>query len=194
MTIPKSINHLVFEVPEFLSAQHCSDLITAAHANGFETATLHSDANPSDTPDIRNNDRVIFQDTALADRLWPAIQPLFPVGFKGRNAIRLSSRFRVYRYTPGQFFDWHHDQINPCHDGETLFTLMIYLNDGCRGGGTRFADVLSPHIFPDFTIVPEIGKALIFHHPLSHRGEEVTEGIKYVLRTDIVFASAQSDV
>lgn len=168
MTILKSINQRVFELPNFLSADACADTISHAYARGFDTDKLHSDANSSDTPDIRNNDRVIFQDQPLAERLWPSIRPYFVDGFKSRSALRLSSRFRVYRYTPGQFFDWHHDRINPCPDGETLFTLMIYLNDGCTGGGTRFADVLSPYIFPDFTILPETGKALVFHHPLSH--------------------------
>jgi hypothetical protein len=30
--------------------------------------------------------------------------------------------------------------------------------------------------------------ALLFHHPISHRGDPVIAGRKYVLRTDVMYA------
>jgi hypothetical protein len=55
---------------------------------------------------------------------------------------------------------------------------MIYLNDNFKGGETRFND---------FVVAPKKGSALVFYHYLEHEGAEVIEGIKYVLRTDIMF-------
>ena len=55
---------------------------------------------------------------------------------------------------------------------------MIYLNDNFKGGETKFNDLV---------IAPKKGSALLFYHYLEHEGAEVIEGIKYVLRTDIMF-------
>jgi prolyl 4-hydroxylase len=64
--------------------------------------------------------------------------------------------------------------------------MMIYLKHGVEGGGTSFADVFSLHAFADFTINPALGKALLFHHPLSHRGDPINSGEKFALRTDVM--------
>ncbi|MGK0390517.1 MAG: prolyl 4-hydroxylase [Maribacter sp.] len=55
---------------------------------------------------------------------------------------------------------------------------MVYLNKNMKGGETRFIES---------TIQPKIGKALIFRHGLVHEGCPVLEGVKYVLRTDIMY-------
>ena len=55
---------------------------------------------------------------------------------------------------------------------------MIYLNDGYEGGATRF-DSLS--------VDGRAGRALVFAHGLIHEGSEVTRGMKYVLRSDVMF-------
>ena len=60
----------------------------------------------------------------------------------------------------------------------SYFTFMIYLNDDYEGGQTTFNHV---------TIEPKQGTALIFQHDLEHEGKAVTQGIKYVLRTDIMY-------
>jgi hypothetical protein len=38
------------------------------------------------------------------------------------------------------------------------------------------------------TIQPQLGMALIFPHRLLHRGVEVESGIKYILRTDVMYS------
>jgi prolyl 4-hydroxylase len=55
---------------------------------------------------------------------------------------------------------------------------MIYLNDAFEGGETKFNKC---------SIEPATGKALIFRHELLHEGCPVITGIKYVLRTDIMY-------
>ena len=58
---------------------------------------------------------------------------------------------------------------------------MIYLNDDFEGGATRFMQA---------AVKPVKGTALVFAHPLSHQGDPVTAGRKYVVRTDVMYASA----
>ncbi len=189
MTIPTILSTLVFEVADFVTPAFCQRMITLAESTGFQTATITTEHGTAQVPDIRNNDRVIMDDEGLAAELWDKAAPLFDAPFKGHKAIGLNERLRLYRYDPGQFFDWHQDgsfQRSP--DITSQFTMMIYLNSDMTGGGTSFADVFSPHVFADFSIQPQTGKALLFHHPLSHRGDAVESGRKYVLRTDVMFA------
>ena len=55
---------------------------------------------------------------------------------------------------------------------------MIYLNEEFEGGETSFDDV---------TIRPKTGTALCFIHELKHEGCPVKNGIKYALRSDIIY-------
>ena len=72
------------------------------------------------------------------------------------------------------------------------FTFMVYLNDGFGGGGTSFADPRR-RLFDAFTVVPKKGSALFFYHHLDHRGDEVTSGRKYVLRSDVMYSPHWTD-
>ncbi len=55
---------------------------------------------------------------------------------------------------------------------------MIYLNDEFEGGETTFQSQ---------TIKPKKGNALVFYHGMKHSGEEIKAGVKYVLRTDVMY-------
>jgi hypothetical protein len=64
---------------------------------------------------------------------------------------------------------------------------MVYLNDDFDGGATSFSD--DGFGFPGgmLRITPAKGMGLLFHHPILHRGDPVTTGRKYVLRTDVMY-------
>ncbi|MGC4046428.1 MAG: 2OG-Fe(II) oxygenase [Armatimonas sp.] len=97
----------------------------------------------------------------------------------------LNERFRFYRYEPGQRFAPHFDGSYRRENGEESYvTLLLYLNNECEGGQTRIE-------VPEGTyeVQPETGLALLFLHRLLHEGAPVTSGVKYVLRTDIMFES-----
>jgi hypothetical protein len=57
------------------------------------------------------------------------------------------------------------------------------LNEGFSGGETDFPE-------QSRTIVPKTGESLLFQHKLLHAGKPVTDGTKYVLRSDVLYRPA----
>ena len=175
----------LFTLDGVLSAADCEALIRQAEQIGFAEAPVTVGPNRfAMMPDLRNNTRVIVDDVAMAGRLWERVREHVPTTLERRTAVGLNERFRFYRYDPGQQFDWHRDgAFHRSADEGSLLTLIFYLNEGCRGGATEFLHVTDEAI----TIEPRRGAALLFSHPVMHRGAPVIAGRKYVLRTDVMY-------
>jgi prolyl 4-hydroxylase len=175
----QDIREGVFTVGGVLSPEECTELIALAERSGFEIATINTRHGTEVDRDFRNNDRVIVDDQALADKLWARIRPVVPSFLAGRQARGVNERFRFYRYVPGQKFSWHTDGAFERGNGErSLLTFMVYLNGGYEGGATEFVSA---------SVVGQTGTGLFFEHQLSHQGAEVIEGRKYVLRSDVMY-------
>jgi hypothetical protein len=71
-------------------------------------------------------------------------------------------------------------------------TIMIYLNEGFTGGCTQFLDPKNELNSND--VVPKTGQALLFDHLIYHAGAPLTEGVKYAIRTDVMFSTKPSPV
>lgn len=176
---------------DFLSAAECADYIRLGESVGFDEAPVSTAQGMVIMKDVRNNDRVMFDDAeraqALYDKLSVHLSPLFQ---KKWTPVGLNERLRLYRYDVGQLFDWHHDGHFARPNGErSMFTFMVYLNDDFEGGDTSFSQVSYgvASIGDMIRITPRKGMALLFHHPILHRGDAVTAGRKYVLRTDVMY-------
>jgi hypothetical protein len=172
---------LVWTVPGFLAAEACRDLVARAEALGCEAAPVTTARGFVMRPDIRNNDRAMFDDVELAAALFQRISDAAPRRLCGRRPVGLNERFRCYRYEPGQRFAPHYDgafQRNRRERSE--LTFMIYLNDGFIGGHTAFHDF-------DVDVAPRRGMALLFQHQVLHEGCAIESGVKYVLRSDVMY-------
>lgn len=176
----------IFTVSRFLTSIECAEFIARAEGSAFESAPIVSATGVRVQEDTRNNDRQMWDDSLLAAKLWQRVSPHLPKVIEERQPVGLNERFRLYRYVPGQRFTWHADMPFRRSTGEiSLLTFMIYLNEGYEGGATRFEAA---------KVVGETGTALIFQHGLVHEGAEVKHGMKYVLRSDVMFrAEPQSD-
>lgn len=178
----------IFTVSNFLSTTECDEYIAMSEKIGYDIATINAVGGHVIRPEVRNNNRVILDDTKLAETIWQRLKAFVPPVFEDRQVLGLNERFRFYRYSPGQYFKPHYDGCFRRQNGEqSQITLMIYLNDNFVGGETRF-DLRYPYF--DVTIVPEKGMALCFDHYLLHEGSELIKGRKYVLRTDIMYSAA----
>jgi hypothetical protein len=138
---------------------------------------------PKVREDIRTNERVVFDDPALAETLVSRVASTLPRALVGRPLAGANPRLRGYRYRQGQVFRPHYDgSYRPTPSLGSELTLLLYLNEGFGGGRTRF-------VADGVDVVPETGKVLVFAHHLLHEGEEVGFGTKYVLRTDVLYGA-----
>ncbi|QHT65891.1 oxidoreductase, 2OG-Fe(II) oxygenase [Rhodocytophaga rosea] len=173
----------IFTVENFLSKEECEHYISLSEEVGYEIAKVNTESGQRVLTQVRNNNRVLYNNEALAQLLWEKAKPFIPEKIGNSTAIGFNELFRFYRYEPGQQFRGHFDQSYIRNAEEVSFvTFMIYLNDDFEGGETTFQD---------FWIEPKQGMALIFFHDLYHSGREVSRGIKYVLRTDVMYRLSQ---
>lgn len=148
---------------------------------GLEPAPVNTARGSVVDADTRNNDRVIFDQPALARLLFDRVREALVPAIEEWRLCGLNERFRAYRYRPGQHFAPHQDGAwHRSDDERSLFTFMVYLNDDFTGGETVF-------FRPSFTVRPRTGRALLFFHPLLHEGAEVRTGTKYALRSDVMY-------
>ena len=188
------LNDYVFTVDGFLTPQQCEHYIRISEDLGYEEALVNTPQGQLRLENVRNNERVLLHNEEIAQRLWKRAEMFAPHECEGRLAIGLNELFRFYRYDPGQQFNWHQDGSYVRDNGEESFwTLMIYLNDDFEGGETSFEDSYSEEAFDPFQVVPRQGTALFFEHLTHHQGEPVAEGRKYVLRTDVMYASEDDE-
>ncbi|MGB3692087.1 MAG: 2OG-Fe(II) oxygenase [Spirulinaceae cyanobacterium] len=175
-----SKNILVIE--SLLSPEECSQLIKKSEQIGYCKADIQVHNGRQHLPKIRNNERVNLHSEQLAHELWDKIAFYSLPIYEGRYAIGLSPYFRFYKYIEGQKFKIHQDGRQNVEGNETLFTLLVFLSEGFKGGETKFRQ-------ERISVKPKTGKALIFEHRLWHKGCVLESGIKYVIRTDIAYSS-----
>jgi len=169
----------IFTIENFLSPEECIDYIQMSETIGYEEAEIITREGSQIRKEIRNNDRIIFDDEKLATFIFEKAKDFLPEDLEDWGLLGLNERFRFYRYTSGQYFKWHQDGYYCRNNNEiSELTFLMYLNDDYQGGETTFNWG---------TIKPEIGMLLIFPHFLLHQGSPVESGVKYVLRTDVMY-------
>ncbi len=182
----------LFLLRDVLSDEECRDLIAVARNIGFQPAGLATGDDGYRVKDkTRNNLRVMFEDTNLSDGLWKRVGTHVEQRFQNHVAVALNWRFRLYEYPPGTTFAPHVDNRTSLPgDRVTLFSLMIYLNESFTGGETTFFARRrrgQKNVTVERRIRPRTGMALVFDHLLFHEGSVVHSGVKYALRTDVIY-------
>lgn len=178
-------------ITDFMSPQECEHCIEMSEEQGYEDAPVSTGHGMIMMKDLRNNERVMIDDARQAVELFERVRQFIPPRFKNNwEPVGVNERLRFYRYDVGQQFDWHGDGYFERDDGErSFFTFMVYLNEDFEGGATSFSeDAFAEDLSASFRVTPKKGMALLFHHPILHRGDPVIAGRKYVLRSDIMYA------
>ena len=169
----------VFTIENFFSPEECQRYISMGDEIGYVASEVNFASGSRRAEEIRNNDRVIFDDAALAATLFERARAMLPAEVSGWLLEGFNERLRYYRYVPGQYFRWHRDgSFAKGPDEESMLTFMIYLNDGFEGGATEFKTEV---------VQPKTGMVLVFPHRVTHQGAELLSGVKYVLRTDVMY-------
>ncbi|KAH2857652.1 hypothetical protein KXV67_003147 [Aspergillus fumigatus] len=154
---------------------------------------------------VRVNDRFQIQDADFAERLWSgtALRELVSgaVDEDQDGDGQPRSNREIWGGEPlglGLPFDDDSNVVafeSPQHklqQARTTWTLLVYLTN-CTGGETVFyPEPTGANRNPEpIAVAPEVGMALLHRHGercLLHEGREVTEGEKWVLRSDLVVA------
>lgn len=100
----------------------------------------------------------------------------------------------LHRYYSGDVFQQHLDTCFTASESlRSFYTVNIYLNDAFSDGRTRFFDDDNRITC---SVQPAPGLALIFAQPgfrfYSHDGERVNDGIKYLIRSDVMYRRVDS--
>ena len=166
----------------FITPEECKGLIKFSEDRGYEEALVRTRGQGEVmNKDYRDNDRVIWDNPQLAEQMFELVKGYLPPMIDGYEPIGLNERFRFYRYKDAQRFKPHMDGAFKRSDTEvSLITMLIYLNEGFEGGST-------PLITLNEEVVPKEGMLLLFDHKILHAGMPVTNGVKYVLRTDVMY-------
>lgn len=179
-----TITDTIWTIDHFISDRECDDLILFSEQKGYSEADVGLKSGAKMMKNVRDNYRLIYEDLKLSDDLWKIASAIHPFIVDGMSPLGLNKRFRFYRYDSGQRFKRHIDgRFKPNDTEESRITFMIYLNDDYTGGETRFNNVV---------IQPKKGMALFFIHEQKHESTPIIEGIKYVLRSDIMYTIKNS--
>ena len=169
----------------FFTPDECKGFIDFAEQEGFKESPIRSKEGEVINKEIRDNDRVIWDNPQVATQLWNMVKDLMPHDIDGYEPIGLNERFRFYRYKDGQQFKPHVDApFTRSSTEKSKITLLIYLNEDFEGGNTTL-------IIENEEIKPKTGMLLLFEHKIMHCGRPVTTGTKYVLRTDVMYQLKQ---
>ena len=143
---------------------------------------------------------------------WMLENAYFSSGIGGRewSIAGCVDRLRFYKYKKDEEYPEHMDgsysrtmtYINEdskqSYKQHSFLTLLIYLNDDFQGGETKFYPDKQHCRFlrdieykqPTHVVEPRQGMAVINIHNILHEGSKVQSGVKYVLRTDILYQKA----
>jgi prolyl 4-hydroxylase len=180
-------------VNNFLTKERCQELITLSENAGYDEADISYATGAQMNKEYRDNSRCLIRDEELRLELEALILPHVPMKLpiikpggviEQVEYLKLSGNFRFYKYAESQKFKKHRDGNIAEEGGVSRITVLIYLNDVEKGGETNICDRM---LDKPIVVKPEEGKLLLFNHTLLHSGEELLEGIKYVLRTDLIY-------
>ncbi|MFO0563681.1 MAG: 2OG-Fe(II) oxygenase [Polyangiales bacterium] len=182
---------LIQTIDALFSAEECARIIESVRGDEWLEATINSHRGRVVDRSIRDASTAVVRDDSLAETLFSRVRASVPPSmivedFETGARVTMEPEgvfvpLRVYRYTAGQRFGLHHDQSYLREDGaRSLLTLLVYLNDDFTGGETDFPEQRR-------CVTPQTGSALWFQHMLLHAGRAVNDGVKYVLRSDVLY-------
>jgi predicted 2-oxoglutarate/Fe(II)-dependent dioxygenase YbiX len=174
-------------VEGFFTPEECKGFIDFSEKQGYEESLIRTREGEVMNKEIRDNDRVIWDNPQIAEQIWEMVKDMLPADIDGYEPIGLNERFRFYRYKDGQQFKPHVDGSFKRSETEaSKITLLIYLNEDFEGGNTTL-------VLEGEEIEPKEGMLFLFEHRIMHCGRPVTEGTKYVLRTDVMYKLKEAE-
>jgi len=173
----------IIEVSNVFTLEECQNLLKGC--TEYEPALINVGEGQQELDtDYRKCSRCIRDEPDTANFIYDRIKEFIPEVSEHETSkpIGLNERLRFLRYFSGDYFKPHQDGSYSDENRVSYLTLQVYLNEDFKGGATMFKNG------PDMlSIKPKTGSIIIFDHSLWHEGEIVQSGIKYCLRTDVMY-------
>jgi prolyl 4-hydroxylase len=168
-----------------LSDEECDALIAAASPRMARSLTVETKTGGEALNPDRTSNGMFFNrgESELLQRIEARIARL--IGWPVENGEGM----QVLNYKPGAEYKAHYDYFDPAEPGtptilqrggQRVGTLLMYLNNPVRGGGTTFPDA-------GLEVMPQRGNAVFFSYdrpePATrtlHGGAPVIEGEKWI--------------
>eukprot|EP00540_Astrosyne_radiata_P023278 CAMPEP_0116852302 /NCGR_PEP_ID=MMETSP0418-20121206/17213_1 /TAXON_ID=1158023 /ORGANISM="Astrosyne radiata, Strain 13vi08-1A" /LENGTH=411 /DNA_ID=CAMNT_0004484441 /DNA_START=196 /DNA_END=1431 /DNA_ORIENTATION=+ len=106
----------------------------------------------------------------------------------------ISESLQLVHYGVGQEYTAHHDfgfsDAGNSWQAQRFATLLLYLNEGMKGGATTFPRWANAETFEELRIEPQVGKAALFYSQLPdgnmddlshHQANKIREGEKWLI-------------
>lgn len=201
-----------FQILNILTKEECNRFIIQTEKLGYL-----EDAAVSLPRSVRHNNSLTWIiDDMTHDIIWNRVKEYMSDEdsiFNGKKVLGINKRFRFYKYDEGDFFKVHTDGAWPGSsvkdnklitdaypDRFSQMSFLILLNEEFEGGTTQFyideenpskpARNLSNAKIEN--IRTPTGGVLCFPHgmhPLHclHSSDKILSGVKYIIRTDVLF-------
>jgi len=158
----------IFE--NFISREQCVDIVDQIEKSNFKIARQYKEG--------RHNKETFLHEPGVAVLIKDRLKEISSSDKNFKAAITdVSLPLEFYKYETGDFIKRHSDAPRELNGKYSKLTLVLYLSDNCKGGETFFDKY-------GLKINPTSGVALLFNQELNHEALIVTEGVKYVLRTN----------
>jgi hypothetical protein len=193
-----------FALSSVLTGQECQQLRNASTKLGYRPD------HPTNLEKPTGIDSCEWMvDDSIRDVLLERVKQFLPEEMAGAKLHSINPRWRFFRYgqecvyRPHIDGSWPESRMNEqgeyeCDEsGQTksYFTFLIYLSDDFEGGETRYY-FASPggNGMTARGVIPQKGAVVVFPQANTasyiHEGSAVTKGIKYVVRTDVLYCAA----
>jgi hypothetical protein len=195
-----TVNSTPFLVPEMpgfvlslqnvLTLDECFAIVKIAESTGFVRASLITDKDGTEHySEIRKSDRCILDSHPFVAELYKRLKPFIPTEYNGCQSVNINERLRILRYNPGDEFKLHSDGCYVAPDGSSShITILLYLNEEYEGGFTTFLDSKDGYT----SLTPHTGMATLQDQRLLHVVPPLEKGVKYVMRTEVMYSAPKS--
>ncbi len=157
-----------------LSDEECDALIAAARPRMSRSMTVATKSGGEEINADRTSQGMFFQrgETELVRRIEARIARLL------NWPVENGEGMQVLQYVPGTEYKPHFDYFDPDEPGtptilkrggQRVGTVVMYLNEPEKGGGTTF-----PNVF--FEVAPKRGNAVFFSYERPHPGTKTLHG------------------
>ena len=203
MTV-SSVAPRVMEIDNFLSDYECRYLIHMAQQKGLDPSTVEGASSLDTRTRSSQTSWLSRQSGKMVETIYRRAADVLQIdesllrhasphhdSIASHHAV--SEDMQLVHYQKGQEYTPHHDFVYPSisnrHQPSRFATLLIYLHAPREGGETIFPRSLQSSFHDGLTILPKVGKAVLFYNMLpdgnvddlsQHGSKAVENGEKWI--------------